>query len=119
MIFASQVALPNMSAFYSQTDIMERIKPAGSGFACGTGDVFPSDLCSEQCAMWIFAIPCFQPSGPLHFMEILTEGHVRAERDAKWKRGMLDCSQANHDNSSGHDLVLHLKAHFLKSRLSA
>lgn len=62
--------------------------------------------------MWLFAIPFFQLSGPLHFMEILTEGRIRADRDAKQKRGMLDCSQANHDNSSGHDTALNLEAHF-------
>lgn len=67
-------------------------------------------------AMWLFAIPCFQPCGPLHFMEILTEGRVRADRDAKWERGMLYCSQANHDNSSGHDTLLNLEAHFFKVR---
>lgn len=62
--------------------------------------------------MWLSAIPFLQPSGPLHSIEILTEGHVRADRDAKWKRGILYCSQANHDHSSGHDTVLNLEAHF-------
>jgi len=28
----------------------------------------------------------------IYFVEIHTEGDVRADRNAKWKRGMLDCS---------------------------
>lgn len=48
-------------------------------------------------------------------MEIFTEGHVRADRDAKWQRDVLDCSQANHDHSSGRDPVLNPEAHFFVS----